>query len=116
MAALHRRLSTFQEDHDWVCTKEIEQNLIHLYETDREKFHKEIAKMVQEHPSKFEILNVGATDGHDPHANEFTFEEFASHFIGHPGTISDKQLLAMIYADVEHDVGEVFYIEIPFQN
>merc|ERR1719461_1626389 len=33
---------------------------------------------------------------------EFTFEKFAAYFDGVPGTITDRQLLAMIYADAEH--------------
>merc|ERR1719295_1205993 len=70
--------------------------------------------MVQEHPSKFQIETESPVYG-DPHERgntEFTFEEFTSLFDGNKGTINDKQLLAMIWADVEIAVGDEGYVKV----
>lgn len=107
--------ATFTDDFDWVCTTEIEEELLKLYETDRVRWHQEISLMVQSHPSKFEILNVGTThdaDGHDPATDLFTFEEFASHFVGHPGTIHNEKLLRLIYDDVEHAMEDDDHVKL----
>jgi len=93
-------MAASEEDTSWVCTQEMQLNLITLYENNRDQWDKEMATMLLEHPSKFKILTVGTDDD-----KECTFDEFASHFIGTPGAIHDKQLLAMIYADVEFAVG-----------
>jgi len=96
-------MADFKEDYDWICTDERQQELIALFATSHHKWHNEIASMVQSHPSKFEVLNIGTAHdgGHDPAAITFTFDEFSSHFKGRPGTIHNDQLLRMIYDDVE---------------
>jgi len=86
------------EDSHWECTAAMQRDLIALYTTDKQKWQQSIRAMIHAHPSKFRILNVGANE---PSDYLFSFDEFASHFQGHQGSIDNRELLRLIYDDMD---------------
>ena len=85
-----------KEADSWICTDEMQTDLIKLHASDKKKWRLSTSKMIREHPTKFSILTVGTADDGD---NLYTFDEFCSHF---EASINNKQLLQLIYDDIDH--------------